>query len=191
VTILATVDPTAKLADAQEVLSIRALIRAFLEYEHQFEHLADVVDPLQEFAELSGLVDAIGQDEVQRLISAPFARFRAIVAAEVEAEERALLEAEPGELTGFDDGVTDIVRRLELADPRDRWKQTGEAPPPVSVRNSDIATNPNAPRSYRTPQSTIDAFWYVVGLDDLARLAAWLDDHPRDKPTLLKLLESK
>ena len=44
---------------------------------------------------------------------------------------------------------------------------------------------------YRPPQATIDAFWFVVVLDDLDRLAAWLDDHPRDKPTLLKLLESK
>jgi hypothetical protein len=58
----------------------------------------------------------------------------------------------------------------------------------------DVPFRPPAPREpapYRTPQSTIDAFWYVVGLDDLDRLAAWLDDHPRDKPTLLKLLESK
>ena len=45
--------------------------------------------------------------------------------------------------------------------------------------------------SCRTSQATVDAFWFVVGLDDLDRLAAWLDDHQRDKPTLLKLLESK
>jgi hypothetical protein len=50
---------------------------------------------------------------------------------------------------------------------------------------------PAEPPPYRTPQATIDAFWFVVALDDLDRLAAWLDDHPRDKPALLKLLESK
>ena len=30
------------------------------------------------------------------------------------------------------------------------------------------------PRPYRTPQSTIDAFWYLVQLNDTARLKAWL-----------------
>lgn len=47
------------------------------------------------------------------------------------------------------------------------------------------------PQPYRTPQSTIDAFWYVVSLCDPERLNAWLDDHPQDAPFLLKLLEGK
>jgi hypothetical protein len=52
---------------------------------------------------------------------------------------------------------------------------------------------PLAPRAepYRTLQVTIDAFWYVVGLDDPDRLKTWMRDHPKDAPTLLKLLESK
>lgn len=48
-----------------------------------------------------------------------------------------------------------------------------------------------APRPYRTPQATIDAFFYVVGLDDPPRLAAWLADHPRDAAYVRKLLEQK
>jgi hypothetical protein len=44
---------------------------------------------------------------------------------------------------------------------------------------------------YRTPQSTIDAFWYVVGRRDQERFKAWLADHPQDAPFLLKLLEGK
>jgi hypothetical protein len=44
---------------------------------------------------------------------------------------------------------------------------------------------------YRTPKSTIDAFWFVVGLNDPGRLKAWLRQHSGDAPTLLKLLESK
>ena len=46
-------------------------------------------------------------------------------------------------------------------------------------------------RPYRTPQSTIDAFWYLVRLNDPARLKAWLQDRPQDRPTLLKLYEER
>jgi hypothetical protein len=46
-------------------------------------------------------------------------------------------------------------------------------------------------RAYRTAQSTIDAFKYLVGLRDPGRLKDWLADHPQDAATLLKLLENK
>jgi hypothetical protein len=90
-----------------------------------------------------------------------------------------------------DDDVADIVRRLELADPRDRWKHTGEAAPPESIRNSDISAKPNPTPPYRTAQATVDAFWYVVGLADPERFKAWISDHPKDAPFLINLLESK
>jgi hypothetical protein len=47
------------------------------------------------------------------------------------------------------------------------------------------------PAPYRPAQSTIDSFWFVVGLDDPGRLKAWFANHPRDVPALLKLLENK
>jgi hypothetical protein len=47
------------------------------------------------------------------------------------------------------------------------------------------------PRPYRTAESTIDAFWHLVRLKDSDRLAAWLDDHPRDASFLYELLESQ
>ena len=47
------------------------------------------------------------------------------------------------------------------------------------------------PRPYRTAESTIDAFWYLVQLNDPARLKAWLQDRPQDRPTLLKLYEER
>jgi hypothetical protein len=50
---------------------------------------------------------------------------------------------------------------------------------------------PRAPEPYRTPQSTIDTFKYLVRFNDPERLKAWLADRPQDAPTLLKLLESK
>jgi hypothetical protein len=47
------------------------------------------------------------------------------------------------------------------------------------------------PRPYQTAQSTIDAFWYLVQLNDEARLKAWLAGRPLDGPTLLKLWRAK
>jgi hypothetical protein len=93
-----------------------------------------------------------------------------------------------------DDG--DVVRQWEMSDPRDRWKHTGETPPPDAVRNSDrnsgsgIAEWPPK-RPYRTAQSTIDAFFYVTRNHDDAYLAAWLDRHSMDAAFLMGLWESK
>jgi hypothetical protein len=88
--------------------------------------------------------------------------------------------------------ASDLVAQWEHDDPRDAWRHTGDLAPPANVRNSDITAKPaNGPKPYRTPKSTIDAFWYVVRLGDPERLAAWLDDHPKDELFLLNLLESK
>jgi hypothetical protein len=81
--------------------------------------------------------------------------------------------------------VAAIVRGMELEDPRDRWKHTGEAPPDIGIPIT-IAKPP-----YRTPQSTIDAFWYVVRLDDADYLKRWLAQHPGDVVTLQKLWDGK
>jgi len=171
------------LADVIQLLETRALISAFLEYEYLFEHLADAVDPLQEFAERSGLVAAIGQDEVQRLIAAPFERFRTIVAAEIEAEFSPSLA--PDLPT---DHAAQLVMSWELDDPRDSWRHTGEPRPAAGqVRGPAHLMSASAAPA----KSTVDAFLYVAALDDVARLKAWLDDHPKDAPMLLEMLESK
>jgi len=47
------------------------------------------------------------------------------------------------------------------------------------------------PKHAGTAQSTIDAFWYVVGLNDEDRLASWLANHRQDAPYLRKLLEGQ
>lgn len=166
------------LEDAIWLLETRALIRAYLEYEHQFEHLADAVDPLQEFAEASGLVAAIGQGEVQRLIAKPFERFRAIVATEVEAELVGT-EVEPDLPSDY---AAQLLMRWELDDPRDRWKWTGELPPPPEKAPES--------RPRPVPQATIDAFYIVMSEDNPERLAAWLRNHPDDAPALLEMLEA-
>lgn len=169
------------LEDAIWLLETRALIRAYLEYEYQFEHLADAVDPLQEFAEASGLVAALGQDQVQRLIAKPFERYRAIVAAEIAAELGGA-ECDP-DLP--DDYASSLVRDWELADERDRHRWTGELPALAPELPADQST------PYRTPQATVDAFWFVVQLGDAERLDRWLADHPRDAAHLHKIWKSK
>lgn len=162
------------LEDAIWLLETRALIHAYLEYEHQYEHLADAIDPLQDFAQQSGLVAAMGQDEVQRLIAAPFARFRNIVAAEIAAE------------FGIDqpsDYASRLVREWELADMRDRWRWTGEMPP---VQQTAAPAKPQR----GMPQSTVDAFRFVVSLADADHLAAWLRAHPGNAKALLEMVEA-
>jgi hypothetical protein len=47
------------------------------------------------------------------------------------------------------------------------------------------------PRPYQTPQSTVDAFWYLVQLNDEPRLKAWLEARPLDGPALLKLWRAR
>jgi hypothetical protein len=44
---------------------------------------------------------------------------------------------------------------------------------------------------YRTPSSTIAAFWNVVQSNDPVRLRAWLINHPADGPALRRLLERR
>jgi hypothetical protein len=139
--------------------------------------VCDAVDELQAVAERTGLIDEIGQAAVQDIMSEAIAAASLVpeltepdLADEIEAE--IMLRA------------ADLVRQWELADPRDRWKHTGE-PKPV------IRPGPPRRQPYAPAQSTVDAFLYVVALDDVARLKAWLADHPKDAPTLLKLLESK
>jgi hypothetical protein len=121
----------AQAPDQIEVFIERCEARALLFINGAFE-LHDAVDELQAAAERTGLVDRIGQDQVQAMMGAAFA------------------------------AVRKSPRELVVPD-----------------------------RSYQTPTATIDAFFYVVSLNDPDRLKAWLQQHPGDAPTLLRLLERK
>jgi len=87
--------------------------------------------------------------------------------------------------------VAGIMQQWELADPRDKWRQTGETPPLPEVRSGPLQPAPPTAKRYRTPQSTIDAFWYVTRLDDPDYLARWLADHERDAAHLLKIWKAR
>lgn len=122
--------------------------------------LHEAVDECHGYAKLSGLNRRIGRDTVQHIMAVAF---------------------------GAPSIVPDIVvRRWELADPRDRWKWTGEAPPPA-----EIGAKPATPRPRQPAQSTIDAFWLVVRQGDADRLRQWLARHPADAATLRKIASNK
>ena len=80
--------------------------------------------------------------------------------------------------------AADLIADFERDDPRDAWRHTGEHPPRTQPA-------PPAPPPYRTPQATIDAFWYVVRLDDADYLRRWLARHPLDAPHLLEIWKRK
>ena len=65
-----------RLANPIEVLTVRAWARAWLWSTCDILDLLDAIDPLQTYAEQSGLVDTIGQDAVQAVIGGAFRAVR-------------------------------------------------------------------------------------------------------------------
>lgn len=118
-------------------------------------------DGAQHLAEAAGFVAAYGQDAVQRTIAEAFAPAPPLPS----------------------DYAARLVRDWELADPRDRWRWTGEPPP---LAPAEIVKE----RPYRTPQATVDAFFFVAR-NEPGRLRAWLENHPRDAAFLHRLWKEK
>jgi hypothetical protein len=80
--------------------------------------------------------------------------------------------------------ASDFVTQMEMADPRDCWRHTGDLPPAVIAE-------PPAKSEYRTPQATIDAFFGWIVRQDKAAQQRWLAEHSRDEAYLRKLWEDK
>jgi hypothetical protein len=128
--------------------------------------LHEAVDEVQAIAVRTGLVEMIGQDEVQEIM---------VGAAPLAPDLAEACEAEIMLRAG------DLVRRWELDDPRDRWRHTGEPPPAAHPRAAPLRV-PSAPA-----QSTIDAFFYLAQQQDAERLSRWLAARPMDAPALYKI----
>jgi hypothetical protein len=58
----------------------------------------------------------------------------------------------------------ELIRQIEVAAIVARMEADGGT-------IGEPPSTPAEPRPYRTPQATIDAFWYVVRLDDVGRFA--------------------
>jgi len=90
--------------------------------------------------------------------------------ADIDPDDMTLIELERR---------AELVQQIEIAAILARLEWPAFVPPP-----------PRQPEPYRPARSTVDAFRYVVALDDMDRLKAWLADRPKDAPLLLALLES-
>jgi len=154
-----------------KVFTARCEARASL-FINGMMSLHEAVDKLQADAERNGFLDAIGQGAVQSIMAIAFAADRQLPGEPDLVELNDLLEAD------FALRAAERVKRWEAADPLDNG--SGAPNPP-----------PRKPEPYRPAESTISSFWYVVGLNDLDYLKAWLRNHPADAPALHKLLESK
>jgi hypothetical protein len=77
----------------------------------------------------------------------------------------------------------ELIRQIEVAEIFARLE--------AMANPSKRRPAPPEPKPYRTPQSTVDAFWYVVRQDDTAKLEEWLAAHPRDAGYLVKRLQEK
>jgi hypothetical protein len=155
-----------------EAFATRCEHRALL-YTRGHLSLHDAVDELQNHAEASGLLDYIGQDAVQEIMG------KAFVAIDLlpELDQDELAEACEAEIMLR---TADMARQWELADPRDRWRHTGGR---RLIAHAELT----AREPYKVPQSTIDAFRYVLRLDDPEYLKNWLADHPADGPELFRI----
>jgi hypothetical protein len=78
----------------------------------------------------------------------------------------------------------ELIRQIEVAEIMARMDamDLDEVPEPVK---------PVAKQSYRTPQSTKDAFLLVARNHDADYLARWLENHPQDVATLTELWREK
>ncbi len=73
----------AKITDPRPLVSLTGILKILAEsgaasWSLFPLELPDVIDPLQDFAERTGLVTTVGADAVQAIIAAPFARLRGV-----------------------------------------------------------------------------------------------------------------
>lgn len=77
----------------------------------------------------------------------------------------------------------ELIRQIEVAEIFARLEAMDDP--------SKRVTPARRPEPYRPAQSTVDAFLYLVGLNDADRLRQWLARHPLDAPYLLEIWKRK
>jgi hypothetical protein len=119
-----------------------------------------------------------------------------------EADELTLPELERRAELRRQEEVAAIMVRLESMDDPSKRPPADKAPPTRPVSEDGVASAAELQRMQDAwmrerrrrdgpAQSTIDAFWYVVGLGDAERLDRWLERHPLDAPHLLEIWKRK
>jgi hypothetical protein len=161
-------------APIETVYAARCEAQALLFIDGQLS-LHEAVDELQAYAEQSGLIDLIGQDEAQRIMGEAFA------AADLPPEaDHELSQACEREIMLR---AANLVQQWELADPRDRWQHAGEARPKPSAV-------PPRREPYELLEVVKQAFWFVATREP-EKLKAWLARHPDDAPALHKIWKAR
>jgi hypothetical protein len=92
------------------------------------------------------------------------------------------------------DNMQNLAENWGLVDSHGQDAVQAEMAAAFRVVDEEIPLAPEpepAPRTYHTPQSTIDAFWWVARNEDTEYLARWLRQHPRDAANLHDLWKTK
>jgi hypothetical protein len=105
-----------------------------------------------------------------------------------EAVDELQAYAERSGLIGMID--QDAVQAI-LAAPFARYRKLIEPVEPEDIPLQPCTEPQPRRHAYRAPQSTVDAFWYVVRLNDSDYLARWLADHLADAPELFQIWKGK
>jgi hypothetical protein len=141
--------------------------------------LHDAVDQLQQAAEAYGLVIAMGQDEVQRLMVEAFAPLRSDLPRDDydgSTYAAACDEADAEQRRKSPDPRLEKLRRLmsDKVSHERAWHEISERP------SDDV------------PKATVDAAEYLMREKNPARMRAWLDQHTaQERAAILRHLERR
>jgi hypothetical protein len=162
----------------REIFRARCEARALL-FADGYLDLHSAVDVLQADAVASGLVRAIGQDAVQAEMARAFADIPRHV------------EWVPDDADIDVDSDTD-THLADIPCPRDyRLVSRGGVASAAELQRDYEAALARERSLYGPAQSTIDAFWYVVRLNEPDRLKAFLSRRSsEERAQLLSLLEA-
>jgi hypothetical protein len=149
--------------------------------------LQDAVDWLQDWAMTRGLVDELGQDQVQALIAAAFAPLRTDLDAPAKPDDQ---------YEGLSSSFAAACRKADAAhgpvpDPPEIPLVSQHGVPSAETLQREYEANLRR-RRRDVPQSTLDAATYLDQVGDGPRFQRWLEEHhPADQAAIIAYLERK